>query len=65
MFGFLVQWPTIITLVMFPILVSMYVHLAHKEEREVQAEFGARYAKYAAVTPAFFPRFWKPRETVA
>lgn len=55
MFGFLVQWPTIITLIMFPILVAMYVHLARKEEAEVRDEFGEVYAKYAAVTPAFFP----------
>ncbi len=35
MFGFLLQWPTLITLVMFPILVFMYVSLAKREEREV------------------------------
>ncbi len=56
MFGFLLQWPTLITLVMFPILVFMYVSLAKREEREVLAEFGETYARYAAVTPRFFPR---------
>lgn len=56
MSGFLLQWPTIVTLVMFPILVYMYVRLAHREEREVLAEFGEEYARYAAKTPAFFPR---------
>ena len=56
MLGFLFQWPTIITLIMFPILVTMYVRLARREEREVLAEFGERYARYAATTPAFFPR---------
>ena len=34
MFGFLLQWPTILTLAMFPILVVMYVRLARTEERE-------------------------------
>lgn len=53
--GFLVQWPTILTLVMFPVLVFMYVRLARREEREVEAEFGAAYRHYAARTPAFFP----------
>lgn len=57
MFGFLLQWPTILTLVMFPILVLMYVRLARQEERESLAEFGDIYADYAAETPAFFPRF--------
>ncbi len=56
MCGFLVQWPTILTLAMFPVLVSMYVRLARREEREVLAEFGDEYARYAANTPAFFPR---------
>jgi protein-S-isoprenylcysteine O-methyltransferase Ste14 len=56
MLGFLVQWPTILTLAMFPILVWMYVRLARREEREVRAEFGETYARYAAVTPAFIPR---------
>ncbi len=56
MLGFLLQWPTLITLVMFPILVWMYVRLAQKEEREVLAEFGDSYARYAKITPAFFPR---------
>ena len=57
MLGFLVQWPTILTLAMFPILVGMYVQLARREEREVEAEFGETYARYAARTPAFIPRW--------
>lgn len=56
MFGFLLQWPTILTLAMFPVLVFMYVRLARREEREVLAEFGDEYARYAAHTPAFVPR---------
>ncbi|MCQ3972072.1 MAG: isoprenylcysteine carboxylmethyltransferase family protein [Anaerolineae bacterium] len=59
MLGFLLQWPTLPTLIMFPILVVMYVRLARREEREALAEFGEAYACYAAHTPAFFPR-WRP-----
>ena len=59
MLGFLLQWPTLPTLVMFPILVYMYLRLAHREERDVLAEFGEPYARYAKVTPAFFPRLSK------
>jgi len=55
MVGFLFQWPTLVTLVMFPILVFMYVHLARREEREAIAEFGEEYVRYASKTPAFFP----------
>jgi protein-S-isoprenylcysteine O-methyltransferase Ste14 len=56
MLGFLFQWPTLITLIMFPILVTMYVKLARREEREVLAEFGDEYARYAASTPTFFSK---------
>ena len=56
MLGFLLQWPTLITLIMFPILVYMYARLAHREEQEVLAEFGDEYRRYMARTPAFLPR---------
>ena len=56
MLGFLLQWPTLITLIMFPSLVAMYVRLARREEREVMAELGEKYRRYMLSTPAFFPR---------
>jgi protein-S-isoprenylcysteine O-methyltransferase Ste14 len=56
MFGFLLQWPTILTVAMFPVLVLMYVRLARFEEREAEARFGPAWREYAAHTPAFFPR---------
>ena len=55
MLGFLLQWPTLLTLLMFPILTWAYVRLARSEERDVRATFGERYERYAAVTPAFVP----------
>ena len=56
MFGFLLQWPTLLTLLMFPVLVWMYVRLARFEEREAEAEFGDQWREYAAHTPRFIPR---------
>ena len=56
MFGFLLQWPTLVTLVMFPILVVTYARLARREEREVRAQFGEAWDAYANRTPAFVPR---------
>jgi protein-S-isoprenylcysteine O-methyltransferase Ste14 len=56
MLGFLFQWPTLITFIMFPVLVTMYVTLARREEQEVAAEFGERYKHYMDSTPAFLPR---------
>ena len=58
MTGFLFQWPTLVTLVMFPVLVTMYVLLARREERDAIAEFGEEYVRYASKTPAFFPRLF-------
>lgn len=63
MLGFLFQWPTIITLIMFPILVTMYVKLARREEKEVLAEFGDAYERYMTSTPAFLPRFQRVTRT--
>jgi protein-S-isoprenylcysteine O-methyltransferase Ste14 len=56
MLGFLVQWPTLPTLVMFPILLVMYVRLAKREEQQMIAEFGEAYREYARRVPAFIPR---------
>jgi protein-S-isoprenylcysteine O-methyltransferase Ste14 len=56
MAGFLLQWPTLVTLVMFPILVGMYVRLARREEAEARVEFGAAYDEYAREVPAWIPR---------
>ena len=56
MFGFLFQWPTFLTLAMFPILVFMYGRLALAEEREAAEMFGAAYRQYADATPRFVPR---------
>jgi protein-S-isoprenylcysteine O-methyltransferase Ste14 len=60
MVGFLLQWPTIPTLIMFPILVVVYVRLARHEEREVALAFGGQWEVYAESTPAFIPRIRRP-----
>lgn len=63
MFGFLLQWPTIPTLVMFPILVVVYVRLANKEEAMVISEFGDEYLNYMSNTPAWLPKFKLDKES--
>lgn len=60
MFGFLLQWPTLVTLAMFPVLVTMYVRLARREEREVRAQLGLAWDEYASRVPAFLPRLRRP-----
>lgn len=53
--GLLIQWPTIVTLLTFPILIAMYARLARREEQEMEALFGGKYRLYRAFTPPFFP----------
>ncbi|MCL6526352.1 MAG: isoprenylcysteine carboxylmethyltransferase family protein [Thermaceae bacterium] len=55
MAGFLLQWPTLLTLLMFPVLVARYLRLARSEEREVAQTFGETYQRYATLVPAFIP----------
>jgi protein-S-isoprenylcysteine O-methyltransferase Ste14 len=63
MLGFLLQWPTLLTLLMFPVLVVMYVRrLAQREEAEMFATFGESYRRYALNTPGWLPR---PRSSAA
>lgn len=56
MVGFLLQWPTLPTLVMFPILVVIYRRLSLSEEREMHSQFGGEWETYAQRTPRFLPR---------
>ena len=56
MTGFLLQWPTLVTLVMYPILVVMYALLGRREEAEMIAQFGDEYRRYKDTVPAFIPK---------
>lgn len=50
------QWPTIPTLLMAPVLIVMYVRQARREDKELEARFGGAFADYASRVPAFIPR---------
>ncbi len=54
--GFLIQWPTIITASMWPILMLMYYRLARREEKEIESRFGDQYVTYRQQVPMFWPR---------
>jgi len=62
MTGFLLMWPTLLTLLMFPVLIVVYIRLARREEAMVREEFGDEYDRYAAAVPAFIPRVRYVRE---
>ena len=56
MFGFLVMWPTLLTLIMFPILLYMYHRLGKKEEEIMIKEFGEEYLRYKKEVPVYIPK---------
>ena len=55
-FGQLIHWPTIPTLLLAPIIAWAYVRLAKREEREMIARFGEQYRAYQRSVPMFIPR---------
>ncbi|HVL34981.1 MAG TPA: isoprenylcysteine carboxylmethyltransferase family protein [Burkholderiales bacterium] len=56
MTGFLLQWPTLVTLAMYPVLVFMYARLARREEADMIAQFGDEYRRYMRAVPRFIPK---------
>lgn len=59
MIGMLIQWPTIITAIMFPVLVFVYYRLSKREEGEMLKTFKDEYKQYQEGTPMFIPRIGK------
>ena len=57
MFGFLLQWPTIPTIIFFPVMTFIYLRLAKSEEKDSIRRFGQEYSNYILRTPAFVPDF--------
>lgn len=56
--GLMIQWPTLATLLLWPVMFMVYYRLAMKEERKMIELFGERYLEYKKSVPAFIPRFW-------
>lgn len=55
MIGMLIQWPTMITALMFPVLIYVYYKLSKREENEVLKIYGDEYRNYMERTPMFVP----------
>lgn len=53
--GFLIQWPTLPTFLMAPVLIIRYVRLANEEEQELESMFGETYRRYRQAVPGFWP----------
>lgn len=54
--AFLIQWPTLITLLMFPVLVVTYIRLARREEEGLERDFGDAFRAWRARTGMLVPR---------
>jgi protein-S-isoprenylcysteine O-methyltransferase Ste14 len=57
MIGMLIQWPTIITALMFPALIYVYYRLSKREKAEMVVLFGDEYRLYREKTPMFVPKW--------
>jgi protein-S-isoprenylcysteine O-methyltransferase Ste14 len=53
--GFLIQWPSLTTLIMWPILIFAYYKLATREEKDIEKRFGQEFLEYKKRVPAFIP----------
>lgn len=53
--GSIVNWPTLITVLMLPVLVAVYYRLAKQEEADALAQFGEEYRRYQTTTGMFWP----------
>lgn len=58
--GMIVQWPTLVTMLMWPILMAMYYRLARREEKEMENQFGEEYRSYRSQVPMFLPGKSRP-----
>ena len=65
LFGQLIHWPTLPTLLLFPPIVYLYYYLAKREEKAMLEKFGREYERYLEQVPMFFPKFLNRRKARA
>lgn len=56
--AFMIQWPTLATLILWPFVLWMYYRLARQEEKDVLKQFPEEYRRYMSRTPMFLPRLF-------
>lgn len=61
----IIHWPTIFSIVLFPIIILVYVLLARSEERSMLNQFGEEYRAYRLRVPGFVPRWGQLRNLAA
>ena len=62
--GLMIQWPTLATIVLWPVMFIVYHRLAVREESRMIELFGQRYLEYKKSVPAFLPKPWAKKNSV-
>ena len=60
--GLNIQWLTIITTAIWPVLAILYYRLSKIEEREAEARYGREFSQYKRGTPMFIPRLRRKQQ---
>ena len=58
------HWPTVFSVILFPLIVLIYTLLAYREERQMLKEFGEQYRLYQVRVPMFFPSWHRWRQFI-
>lgn len=58
----IVHWPTLFSIILFPVIVLVYTWLARREERYMLETFGEDYLAYKQQVPMFIPRWGRWRQ---
>jgi protein-S-isoprenylcysteine O-methyltransferase Ste14 len=58
-FGMNLEWTTLFTFTLWPVIVVVYYRLAKMEEKEAEEVFGEEYRKYQQEVPMLLPRLRK------
>jgi protein-S-isoprenylcysteine O-methyltransferase Ste14 len=54
--GMLLEWPTIFTVLLWPVLAVVYWRLAKEEDKDIEEQFGEEFREYKRRVPGFLPR---------
>jgi protein-S-isoprenylcysteine O-methyltransferase Ste14 len=51
----LIQWPTVLTIILAPFMIARYLLLAQEEDRDLEARFGETFSRYKQRVPGLLP----------
>jgi len=57
--GWLFLWPTLLTIIIYPLCLFVFIYRSLLETRQLEREYGIEFLDYKRKTPAFFPLLLK------